>query len=91
MNGPVNGKGVEKTGRARFVAGELKEWEYRWILELAQYKKDRFPSLVFVSLREATRQVMSCYKSEEWIPPACVENAYQDAAICLEVFVRRNH
>lgn len=60
LNGRVNGMEVEKVGRAHFVAGELEEWEYRWISELAIYKEERLPSLVSVHLREAMRLVMSC-------------------------------
>lgn len=90
-NYPLEGVGVEKAGRARFVAGDLKEWEYGWISKLSQHKRERFPSLVTVSLQERTRQVMSLYKSEKWVPPASVENAYREASIYLGVLVRKDH
>ncbi|CAG8977927.1 hypothetical protein HYALB_00001807 [Hymenoscyphus albidus] len=85
---PGDGFGVEKTGRARFVAGELRELEYRWILELAQYKRERLRFLDSVLILEGTRQVTSLYKSEIWTPPASVEHVFAEADVFLEVRVR---
>ena len=68
---------------------DIDKADYRWIMELAEHKRDALPLLKIVSLSDST--IVSNrprWETEEWDPPLHVDFTFDDANIDLSVRVR---
>lgn len=71
---------------------ELLELEYpkdlRWLMELAQWKKDCFPHLKHVSLMERCGMLRSGIYPTNWNLPPAIAQAFHDAGIEFRAVMR---